>query len=123
MKLKNMNRPVTLFLDIDGTLISHVGDLVLQINGEHSLLPDTMDKLKEWERKGYNIILTTGRKESYRRKTELMLEKFSIPYDQLIMGIGGGVRVLINDKKEGDERDTAIAINLIRNEGIGKIEL
>tara|TARA_R110000751_G_scaffold109312_4_gene206327 strand:- start:9643 stop:10002 length:360 start_codon:yes stop_codon:yes gene_type:complete len=116
-----MNRPKTIFLDIDGTLIKHHGNLIKQVKSPPTLLDGTIDKLLEWERKGYNIILTTGRKESYREKTTKMLSETAIPYDQLVMGIGGGVRVLINDKKPDNENNTAIAINLKRNDGIGKI--
>ena len=43
-------------------------------------------------------------------------------YDQLIMGIGGGQRVLINDLKP-DGSLTAGAINLNRNQGISNLEL
>ena len=38
------------------------------------------------------------------------------------MGLGGGVRVIINDRKKDKENDTAIAINLKRNEGINSIK-
>jgi hypothetical protein len=118
-----MNRPKTIFLDIDGTIIHHGENMVEQIAGDHKLLDNAIEKLMEWERKGYNIILTTGRKESFRPRTIVMLDKFAVPYDQLVMGIGGGVRVLINDRKLNNTSDTAIAINLTRNEGIGKIEV
>ena len=82
------------------------------------ILPGTVEKLWEWDKLGYNIILTTGRKECLRKTTEEQLLKVGIIYDQLIMGIGGGVRVLINDKKAGSENETALAISLKRNEGI-----
>lgn len=118
-----MNRPKTIFLDIDGTIIHHCENMVEQITGTHKLLDNAIEKLMEWERKGYNIILTTGRKESYRARTEAMLDKLGVPYDQMVMGIGGGVRVLVNDRKLDNTNDTAIAINLERNEGIGKIEI
>ena len=39
------------------------------------------------------------------------------------MGIGGGIRVLINDTKPGSEDPTAIAFSPKRNEGIKNIEL
>jgi hypothetical protein len=39
------------------------------------------------------------------------------------MGIGGGVRVLINDYKPDNTEETAVAITLKRNEGINKIEI
>ena len=39
------------------------------------------------------------------------------------MGIGGGTRVLINDLKPDREGDTAIAINLKRDEGIENVKI
>ena len=39
------------------------------------------------------------------------------------MGIGGGKRVLINDRKPNGSRNYASAINLIRNEGINNIKI
>jgi len=39
------------------------------------------------------------------------------------MGLGGGVRVIVNDKKKNKTYDTAIAINLNRNEGIKNVNL
>jgi hydroxymethylpyrimidine pyrophosphatase-like HAD family hydrolase len=118
------NRPKTIFCDLDGTLIQHTGDINKQVKiGYTSLLEGTIEKLKEWERKGYRIIITTGRKESMRSETVKQLEYFGIFYDLLIMGIGGGCRVLINDLKEDSEQPTAIAINPKRNEGIKDIEI
>ena len=116
------NRVKTIFLDIDGTIIHHYGDIISQYTKKPTLLEGTIEKLIEWDKKGYNIILTTGRRESMRKKTIKELSEIGIFYDQLIMGIGGGVRVLINDKKDGSDECTAIAINLIRNEGVKSIK-
>ena len=79
--------------------------------------------MDEWDRLGYNIILTTGRKESQRQKTEEYLSNLGIIYDQLVMGIGGGDRVLINDRKPNSDRDTAYAISIDRNEGISDVKI
>jgi ribonucleotide monophosphatase NagD (HAD superfamily) len=117
------NKPKTIFCDIDGTLIHHTGDIIDQCKGNTSILVGTLDKLREWDRKGYNIILTTGRREGMRDLTEALLNRMGIIYDQLIMGIGGGTRVLINDRKPNSEEDTAIAINLTRNKGIYEINI
>ena len=113
-------RPYTIICDIDGTLIKHREDITTQTTDEPILLENTLNKLKEWEAKGYFIILITGRKESQRKATKKQLLKAGIFYDQLIMGVGGGARVLINDKKP-DGTLTAFCHNLNRNEGIGKI--
>lgn len=118
-----MERPKTIFLDIDGTLVKHkplcentLGDSPLE------LLEGTLEKLTEWDLKGYRIILTTGRKDSLREATEQQLNNLGIFYDYLIMGIGGGDRILINDKKS-DGRITAFAICPDRNFGIKDINI
>lgn len=115
-------RPKTIFLDIDGTLIEHSENISEQFTKTPKLLDGTLEKLAEWDRKGYNIILTTGRREGVRDITIKQLSELGIYYDQLIMGIGGGIRVLINDRKKDKEYNTAIAINLTRNQGISNIE-
>ena len=119
-----MTRPKTIFCDIDGTLIKQYNE---GISAQGTKFPDvlegTIDKLNEWDRSGYSIILTTGRRESQRGITENHLSQLGIVYDKLIMGIGGGDRVLINDKKPNSDRDTAYSVNLIRNEGISNVKI
>ena len=109
-------RPKTLFFDIDGTLIKHVPPGNLNEN-VFSLLPCTIEKLHDCDRRGYNIILTTGRRESLRSLTEAQLKKAGIFYDSLVMGIGGGQRVLVNDKKPDGTQSCWIA-NPERDVGI-----
>ena len=117
-------RPVTIFCDIDGTLVKHCSPFVAtQPNFRMELLPGTLEKLEEWDRKGYNIILTTGRRESMRKETERQLAEVGIIYDQLLMGIGGGKRYLINDRKPNGTKNYDHAINLTRNEGINNIKI
>ena len=114
-----MSRPKTIFCDIDGTLWDHVGDITSQVNVEsHKMLENTSEALNRWDKLGYRIILTTGRRESMREATVHHLKKLGIVYDILIMGLGGGPRVLINDRKPNNSKNTAFAMNLIRNEGI-----
>lgn len=116
------NRPKTIFCDLDGTLIKHVPPVVSQKTSfEMELLEGTLEKLSEWDKKGYNIIIITGRREGSREITKKQLQKVGIIYDKLIMGIGGGTRFLINDNKLNDTMDTAIAICTRRNEGIKNI--
>ena len=116
------NKPKTIICDIDGVLLEHRNQgLSSQLYS--SPLENTIDKLTEWDSKGYNIILITGRRESQRQKTEEQLDLFDIFYDQLIMGVGGGDRVIINDRKPNSDRDTAYAINLNRNEGVENVEI
>ena len=110
----------TIFCDIDGCLIKHQN----VYNNEMQLLDGAIEKIKEWDRKGYRLILTTGRRESAREITERNLALIGIAYDQLIMGLGPNVRVLINDLRDDDsETNTAEAYNLIRNKGIKNLDI
>jgi len=114
----------TLFIDIDGTLVKHYGVANMQTLKEIYVLPGVKDKLAEWNGKGYIIVLTTGRRESERELTVTQLRSVGIQYDHLIMGLGRGSRVLINDiKPDSDNNPTAVAINLERNKGLENIEI
>ena len=55
-----MNRPKTIFCDLDGTLVKHSNptdvqnpDLLLEV------LPGVHEKLIEWDTKGYHVVITT----------------------------------------------------------------
>ena len=115
----------TIILDIDGTLIEHKGTLskaTSEYKADDKPLKGTIEKIDEWEGKGYKIVLITGRKESSRPFTEKQLFDMNIFYDQLIMGVGGGVRYLINDKKP-DGTLTAFGHSIERNKGIADLEI
>lgn len=115
--------PKTIFCDIDGTLLEHSGDILENARMDPLVLKDVETRLKEWDRNNYTIILTTGRRESTRKETEIQLRKANIIYDQLIMGLPNGDRILINDKKVRGVRNTAYAINLVRNHGLEHVQL
>jgi hypothetical protein len=117
-----MSAPKTIFCDIDGTLIEHVGDITKNHNGT-SILNNVKETIQKWDRLNYKIVLTTGRKESTRKQTEEQLAECGIVYDQLIMGLPNGDRVLINDRKTGSPRNTAYAVNLVRNEGMANVDI
>ena len=110
----------TIFCDIDGTLVHHNNKGIHGQFENTKLLDNTIDAINNWDKSGYKIILTTGRKESMREITSQLLSLLKIPYDQLIMGLHNGDRILINDKKNNSTRNTAYAINLVRNTGINK---
>lgn len=113
----------TIFLDIDGCLIKHKGNLSKQILEDVELLPNVLEKLNEWESDGHRIILTTGRKKSMKKSTKKQLSKLGIFYDQLVMGCNRGERIIINDSKPDNNMVTCRAIEIKRNEGIGNIVL
>jgi len=107
----------TIICDIDGVLVYHSDNSL-----DMKPIPGTLRKLVEWQKKGYNLILITGRRESMRKVTEEQLAGDHITYDQLIMGVGPGKRYLINDMKP-DDLQSAFAIELKRDEGISKVEI
>lgn len=111
-------RPKTIFIDIDGTIFLHEGDRSQCALGERPILPGVKEKFLEWDAKGYNIVLVSGRRESDREVTERQLAYHGLFYDHLILGIGGGIRVLINDLKPNSDVSTARAISLKRNRGL-----
>jgi ribonucleotide monophosphatase NagD (HAD superfamily) len=122
--IKKAERHKTIFCDIDGTIVKHHGNLSKQILEPIELLPETIDTINEWNRAGHIIILVTGRKECTRNITESQLLNAGIFYDQLIMGVGSGDRILINDNKPNNfGGDTAFAINIVRNTGIKDLKL
>ena len=117
-----MEVPKTVFCDIDGTLLPHTGDILKNL--EHSRpLPGVAELIRKWDKENYRIILTTGRQESTREATEKQLLVSGIVYSDLIMGLPNGDRVLINDKKTKGVRNTAYAINVVRNGGLEKVDL
>jgi len=113
----------SIFCDIDGTLWEQGDPTEIAKPGyQPKMIHGTVEKIREWDSKGYKIILTTGRKESLRDVTVKQLSFAGIVYDQLIMGIGGGSRFLINDLRANGDR-SAFIYQPKRNEGIGNIEI
>ena len=120
-----MVKPKTIICDIDGTLLYHHNEGVSKQVEQtwNKLLEGTTEKFNEWDAKSYNVILITGRRESQRKETEKQLYSLGLFWDHLIMGVGGGDRVIINDRKPNNERNTAYAVNLNRNEGIKNVKI
>ena len=116
-------RPATIISDIDGTIFRHCGDITRQHLIKSELLPGVKEKFIGWDRAGNRIILISGRRESTRPYTEKQLSENGIFYDHLILGVTGGMRVLINDRKENNGDDTCKAVNVVRNEGLKNAEV
>ena len=120
----NKNKSKTIFCDLDGTLVKHSNPVDVQNPDlELEVLPETHNKLREWDSKGYHIIITTGRKESGRESTIKQLQRAGIVYDQLVMGFGGANRYIINDTKPNSDEPTAFAVVVKRNEGVENVNL
>ena len=71
------NKPKTIFCDLDGTLIKHCNPVEIQDpNLILEVLEGTHDKLREWDNKGYTIIITTGRTDILQLNNYRMLVYF-----------------------------------------------
>lgn len=113
----------TIVIDIDGVIFRHYGNLTLQLTQLPELLPGVIDKFNEWNKKGYVIIILTGRPESMRKITEQQFIAVGLFYDHLVMGATRGERVLINDSKTIESMITASAVQLPRNQGMSELKV
>jgi len=112
----------TIFCDIDGVLFKFEEDFALSVNHARPL-PGSADKTMDWHKKGYRVILVTGRPEAFRERTQKQLQRLGFIYDQLIMGCGSGPRYLINDVPDDKGKSKAFAHNVLRNVGLGGMVL
>ena len=122
MKQEMPAKRKTILMDIDGTIFYHKDNLYHMAKDVPVPLDGTIEKLLEWRAKEYYIVLTTARPEGCRSSTVEQLKNAGVFYDQLVMGLPAGPRVLINDIKP-DGTLTAEGINLVRNEGIYEVDV
>ena len=122
MKQEMPAKRKTILMDIDGTIFYHKDNLYHMVKDVPVLLDGTIERLLEWRAKEYYIVLTTARPEGCRSATEEQLKNAGVFYDQLVMGLPAGPRVLINDMKP-DGTITAEGVNLVRNEGIYEVDV
>lgn len=107
----------TIFCDIDGTIFKYRKFETYESTPAEGI-KETIDYLVKWNSEGHHIVLTTARPEWLREHTKKELSDNSVPYNQLVMGIGRGARILINDREEDDFEDRAIAVNITRDQGL-----
>jgi len=122
-KINHATHMKTIFCDIDGCVFYHYGNIKQIMSEEASILPGVQEKFYEWHNQGYTIILTTGRPESLRNFTEKELCKFGLFYNQLIMNLPRGQRIIINDIKPKSKEKMAVAFNLKRNKGMKNVDI
>jgi hypothetical protein len=113
----------TIFVDIDGTLIKHQGQLDLVLH-KPKRLPYVIEAFRQWKFNNYCIVVTSSRPESMRVKTEEQLESIGLFWDIMILGLPHGERIVINDVKPGMDityNPSAIGITLPRDEGLADV--
>jgi len=107
----------TWLIDLDGTVLVHNGHL----NGQDELLPGVKEFFESIPSDDF-VILLSARSSKYKDTTIEYLNKNQIRFDKLILDLPKGERILINDQKPKG-LETALAVNLIRNEGLKNIKL
>jgi len=114
---------MTFFIDLDGTLLFDHGTEELNLQAEPRALPGSIVLLERLKHEGHRVILVTGRAKSATIRTAEQLRLVGIAtrlYDRLIMDVGKGHRVVINDSKPSEPvgTKTAQAYTVQRNEGV-----
>jgi|TARA_R110002051_G_scaffold101164_1_gene171853 hypothetical protein len=117
-------RHKTWFIDIDGTIVKHMGDvdienLISEKKGRSHLYEKAIPKSVKFINKLPKddvVVLTTARSPSTEEHTLKMLKRFKVRYDKIIFDLNPGPRYLINDTYEGNQ--TAYSINVERDKGI-----
>lgn len=121
--MEKITKNPTFFVDIDGTIVkyrkfSELSSSVL------TPIQDVIDFLNKSYDEGAHIVITTARPPQYELFTKQELEKLGVKYHQMIMGIGRGTRVVLNDKDpEMPELPRAWGINFTRDKGLQDIEI
>ena len=106
----------TLFIDIDGTLFYNCGKYGEIKWGENLPIEQNINYLKDLYRENRTqIILTTSRSSEYKDVTIKQLEKYNIPYNNIIFDLFHCKRYLVNDFADTNPYPSAIAINLQRD--------
>jgi len=121
--MEKITKNPTFFVDIDGTIVkyrkfSELSTAVL------TPIQDVINFLNKSYDEGAHIVITTARPPQYELFTKQELEKLGVKYHQMIMGIGRGTRVVLNDKDpEMPDLPRAWGINFTRDKGLQDIEI
>lgn len=121
--MKKTTKYPTFFVDIDGTIVKYrkFSELDTAIL---TPIQDVIDLINKSYDEGCHIVITTARPQSFELFTKQELEKLGVKYHQIVMGIGRGTRVVLNDKDpELPDLPRAWGINFTRDKGLQDIEL
>ena len=121
--MEKVTKHPTFFVDIDGTIVKYrkFSELSTAIL---TPIQDVIDFINKSYDEGCHIVITTARPQSFELFTKQELEKLGVKYHQMLMGIGRGTRVVLNDKDpDAPELPRAWGINFIRDQGLKDIEI
>lgn len=122
-QMTNFKKHSTFFVDIDGTLVKYRKFEELS-TAKLEPIQEVIDFINTSYNEGCHIVITTARSEPYELFTKIELEKIGVKYHQLVMGLGRGTRIIVNDKDPDKPHiDRALGLNLTRNEGFKNVDL
>ena len=105
-----------MFFDIDGVLVKNTSSHFSNL-GTGDVLQKNVDFINKLMKEGKTtVILTTSRKEKYRKLTEEEMIKKGINYNYLLMGLPHCQRIVVNDFADSNPYPSCSAINLKRDE-------
>ena len=106
----------TLFVDLDGTLVTNTSHQFPPYIGEGKPLQSNIDYMNKLYSTGrVKIIITTSRPKEYYQKTIDELKDKKIPFDDIVMGLPHAQRILINDFAKSNPYPSCSALNIPRN--------
>ena len=117
-----LEKPSTIFLDLDGTVLKHAHHYDDYQNFKPELLDGVLDRLNKWIVSGHKIVITTARREENRQAVETQLKELGLHWDYMVMDVSKGKRFLVNDKLQSFDDDRAVGINVITDSGFNLID-
>jgi dTDP-glucose pyrophosphorylase len=117
-----LEKPSTIFLDLDGTILKHAHHYDDSQSVRPELLDGVLDRLNKWILAGHKIVITTARREENRQLVEAQLKELGLHWDYMVMDVSKGKRFLVNDKLQSLDDDRAIGINIITDSGFNSID-
>ena len=117
-----LEKPSTIFLDLDGTVLRHAHHYDDSQGVSPELLDGVLERLNKWIIAGHKIVITTARREANRQLVETQLKELGLHWDYMVMDVSKGKRFLVNDKLQSFDDDRAIGINVITDSGFNSID-
>lgn len=106
----------TLFVDLDGTVVKSSAGFFEPLWGETDALPGAVEALNRLQDEGRaQVILTTSRPPSARRRTEAQLRRLGLRFHSVVYGLLHARRVVVNDYAATNPYPSAEAMNLPRD--------
>ena len=112
----------TIFCDIDGVLIRHKNHSTSESKDNEFL--SGISTLRKLSKQNHRVILTTARSKKFKPSLESLLTENKVPYDEIVMGLPSGPRILINDRKPKKPFSRqSNSFEVFRNEGLSSLSL